>query len=873
MAAKLSQDKPQFDGFRVQMPQGCDLEDDMLDGFWFHSGALQPAQRGRAISPGPTSRRDRLPCKRARLQSCRKPLKMKAGFSPCSTLAQAAGQNLNQFRSLFSLIALFLLLAMAPQASAHPMGNFSVNHYSKITLESGKIQVRYFIDLAEIPTYQELQQANIAATNVSADDPAALRYVAARGVELARGLSLTLDGHSLPLHLVSSGVLFPPGAGGLPTMKMGFVYEAPYAANQTQAEIHYTDSNYPGHSGWKEIVALASAGSLQRSSVRATDRSNELTNYPTDLLTSPPQDLEASLTAVFSPPVLAEEKPSHAPSASLQTSTKTPAIATKHAEIKAQPAPIPTQVQPQPAIQLRANRQLTPRSSFTELIQAQSLSPWFLFTAALIAIGLGGLHALEPGHGKTIVAAYLVGSRGTARHAFLLGLIVTLSHTAGVFALGAITLYASKYIVPEQLYPWLGALSGITIAGLGCYMLLRRLTGTATDHSHAPGSAHFHWQFWKRQPEAETTPALTQTVTLTQLFTLGITGGIIPCPAALIVLLSAFALHRVGLGFFLIVAFSIGLAAVLIGFGMAMVYARRFMTRLQIDGPLTKRWLPVASSAFITILGLSLTIQALSTVHLTLPQLTKENLGPVLFVTGLGLILGMRHSTDADHVVAISTIVSKQRSIRNAAVIGSVWGLGHTITIFIVGSLIILFGVEIPTRVGLSMEFCVALMLVLLGLLNLTGVMKKLTLRFTPALDPTYSPDKKPTSATGLEGFLENSVGKLGLYQCARPLVIGLVHGLAGSAAVALLVLSTIHSPVWATLYLLIFGAGTMLGMMAMTAAIALPFAFAGDRFKQMGHYFGIASGMVSLCFGSFLVYQLGFLGGLFTSHPHWTPN
>ena len=123
-----------------------------------------------------------------------------------------------------------------------------------------------------------------------------------------------------------------------------------------------------------------------------------------------------------------------------------------------------------------------------------------------------------------------------------------------------------------------------------------------------------------------------------------------------------------------------------------------------------------------------------------------------------------------------------------------------------------------------------------------------------------------------IERLLENSVGRLGVYQCVRPLAIGLVHGLAGSAAVALLVLSTIHSPVWATVYLLIFGAGTMIGMMCMTAMIAVPLAFAGDRFAKLGKYLGAASGMASLCFGSFLVYQLGFLGGLFTSHPQWTP-
>ena len=796
-------------------------------------------------------------------------------------------------RRLFGLLALFLLLGYCRLAAAHPMGNFSVNHYSKITLESDRIHIRYFIDLAEIPTYQELQQAGIAATDIDPNSPAVIGYVSARGAELGRGLTLAVDGKPTLVRLISSGVIFPIGAGGLPTMKMGFVYEAAYPSassspRPTPVNLHYVDNNYPGHSGWKEIVALADAASLLHSSVPATDRSGELSNYPTDLLTSPPQDLEASLQ------VLLPSTLTHVPAEKMQPigaslpRAVSAVSAARTAQKKTPSAPLLTGLapglqhsqataQPVTPMQLQANRQKTPRSTFTELIQAQHLSPWFLFTAAILAIGLGGLHALEPGHGKTIVAAYLVGSRGTARHAILLGVIVTASHTVGVFALGAITLYASQYIVPEQLYPWLGALSGITIAGLGCYMFLRRLSGAATDHSHAPGAGHAHWMFWKRPPEAEIErgrdPA--QAVGLTQLLTLGITGGIIPCPAALIVLLSAFALHRVGLGFFLIVAFSVGLAAVLIGFGMLMVYARRFMTHLQIDGPLTRRWLPVASSAFIVILGLTLAMQALSPAHLSMHLLSQQRLGPILLLTGLGLILGMRHSTDADHVVAISTIVSKQRSIRNAAFIGSVWGIGHTITIVIVGSLIILFGVEIPPRLGLSMEFSVAVMLILLGILNLTGVMRKVTERFTPAIaSPTnpLTPGRKATSTKRAERFLEDSVGRFGLYQCLRPLAIGLVHGLAGSAAVALLVLSTIHNPVWATAYLLIFGAGTMIGMMCMTAAIAIPFTFAGDRFASLSRYLATASGMASLCFGSFLVYQLGFLGGLFTAHPLWTP-
>ena len=272
---------------------------------------------------------------------------------------------------------------------------------------------------------------------------------------------------------------------------------------------------------------------------------------------------------------------------------------------------------------------------------------------------------------------------------------------------------------------------------------------------------------------------------------------------------------------------------------------------------------------------------------------SQQQVGPALFVAGLGLVLGMRHSTDADHVVAISTIITRQRSIRGAALIGSLWGLGHTFTIFAVGCLIILFGVVIPPRIGLSMEFCVALMLILLGLLNLSGLMQKIAARLTPTqFAPSNAPPASDTplatlhaaSATALTSatspttplpthrFFQATIHRYGVYQCLRPLAIGLVHGLAGSAAVALLVLSTIHSPLWAVLYLVIFGIGTMLGMMIMTAAMSLPLVYAGDKLPQLSRYLGIASGLVSLCFGCFLVYQLGYLGGLFTSHPHWTP-
>lgn len=246
----------------------------------------------------------------------------------------------------------------------------------------------------------------------------------------------------------------------------------------------------------------------------------------------------------------------------------------------------------------------------------------------------------------------------------------------------------------------------------------------------------------------------------------------------------------------------------------------------------------------------------------------QQGLGSALFVSALGLVLGMRHSTDADHIVALSTIVSKQRSIKSATLIGCVWGVGHTITIFAVGSLIILLGVHIPTRLGLAMEFSVALMLVLLGLLNLTGLTKRWTERLTPAHTHVLPHEHSLSSRSRLR----SSIRDIGTYHWTRPLVVGLVHGLAGSAAVALLVLSTIRSPLWAIAYLLIFGLGTIVGMMLMTTAVAVPLTMSTRRFTRLNDHLAVASGLVSVCFGAFLIYHLGFVGGLFTSHPHWQP-
>ena len=255
----------------------------------------------------------------------------------------------------------------------------------------------------------------------------------------------------------------------------------------------------------------------------------------------------------------------------------------------------------------------------------------------------------------------------------------------------------------------------------------------------------------------------------------------------------------------------------------------------------------------------------------------------------LGFFLGMRHATDPDHVVAVTTIVSRERTMLHATLIGALWGLGHTLTILAVGSAIILFKLTIPPRLGLSMELCVGLMLILLGVLNLTGILRRamdwITMRrpgsgahshflFGRGMVHTHDESGEAIlmNSFSVLGWTPQWWKQLGLFNVLRPLVVGIVHGLAGSAAVALLVLTTINRPSWAIGYLLIFGLGTVAGMMLITAAIALPFAYSLQHFTRLNHGLAMASGLVSIAFGFFLCYQIGFVDGLFTGHPSWTP-
>jgi ABC-type nickel/cobalt efflux system permease component RcnA len=253
-------------------------------------------------------------------------------------------------------------------------------------------------------------------------------------------------------------------------------------------------------------------------------------------------------------------------------------------------------------------------------------------------------------------------------------------------------------------------------------------------------------------------------------------------------------------------------------------------------------------------------------------------------IIALGFFLGMRHATDPDHVIAVTTIVSRQRSIARSALIGVFWGVGHTLTILLVGAAIILFNLVIPPRLGLSMELCVGVMLIVLGLMNIAGFLRSGDAAaaahshahshgdYVHTHPHQHAPERHGHNSDQTPlALLDRAFGRLSLYNYLRPLVVGIVHGLAGSAAVALLVLTTIHNSYWAIAYLLVFGIGTIAGMMLITMSLASTFHLFA-RSHRFARGLAMASGIVSLAFGIFVAYQIGFVDGFFTGHPNWVP-
>ena len=430
-------------------------------------------------------------------------------------------------------VALLALLAPAA-ASAHPLGKFTVNHFTRVEVPGDHLYLRYVIDMAEIPTFQARDEVAAKGEEAYARDLAGT---------LRDGLSLTVAGNAVTLRELGRELTFPDGAGGLETTRLELVLDAGALPDSgSPLELTYADTNDLERIGWREIVLVATGGAAVASaSVPGESVSDELRAYPEDLLQSPLDMRQA--TARVTPGTLAGPPPALSGGGELAS----PVRVSESTE-----------------------------NGFTELISRESLSIGVVVVSLLVAMFWGAVHALSPGHGKAIVAAYLIGTRGTPRHALYLGLIVTVTHTIGVFALGAVTLGLSEFIVPDDLYPWMNLVSAILVVAVGVTVLRMRILdwfrgarravgggahGHSHDshhhdhshdqahghehehgHSHAHGGSHSHGHGHDHHHVPEPGTGWRGLVSV------GISGGLLPCPSALVVLLAAISLQRVGYG-------------------------------------------------------------------------------------------------------------------------------------------------------------------------------------------------------------------------------------------------------------------------------------------------------------------------------------
>jgi ABC-type nickel/cobalt efflux system permease component RcnA len=447
-------------------------------------------------------------------------------------------------RRLVALLVAAAALVAAPAAGAHPLGNFSENHLTVVRVGAGRVDVRWILDQAEIPTFQERGLA-----------PAAV--LARKRAQVARGLTLTAGGRPIALALRPGGrITFPTGQGGLPTTRVELLLGA---LARVRGELVVRDATFPGRVGWRAVLARPGAGTAVRSDVPSADPTDGLRVYPRALLSSPADRPVARLA------VRAGQGTVTAPRL-LGAGTQT-------------------------------ERGHAAGDGLAGVFAGAAAGRGTLVFLLLAAFGWGALHALSPGHGKAMVAAYLVGTRGRSRHAVALGITVTVTHTIGVFALGLVTLALSAYVVPEDLYPWLNLASGLLVLGVGGAVLRTRMRHRRSHH-HGHGHGHDH---------------APQAITGRSLLAMGASAGLIPCPSALVVLLAAVAQHQVALGLTLIVAFSLGLAATLTALGLAVVRASALTARLSPSGRLPAV-LPAASALVIVAAGALLTAQAVPKV-------------------------------------------------------------------------------------------------------------------------------------------------------------------------------------------------------------------------------------------------------------------
>lgn len=786
--------------------------------------------------------------------------------------------SMNQFflkrlkpRTIFLISLAALVTVSAGRVSAHPLGNFTINHFTRIDVGKAGIRLHYVTDMAEIPTFQTLQ----AITQNPAGQPSEIElneYLERVATEYSNGLLIVVNNVRVPVRVIGKTISLPMGSGGLRTLRIecDLLVDLPSIAANSEQRLQFKDTNHMERIGWHELVVVPASGiTIFNSTAYGSALTDELKSYPEDMLSSPANERAAEFSWI---------------------SGQLPAGAT--------------------ALRTRDGRlAIQSRDYLAELIAVEKITPIVALFGLLLAAGLGALHAFSPGHGKTVVGAYLVGSRGTARHAAFLGLTVTITHTSIVFLLGLLTLFASEYVVPEQLFPVLSFVSGAIVVTIGLSLFVRRLQGLIAGSAHEHGHHHLNGEH-KHDPEAHShgesewhshsgETVLTHShggsvhshvppgadgsrVTWRSLLALGISGGLLPCPSALVVLLSAISLHRVGYGLALVVAFSIGLAATLTCIGLAFVYAGRFV-KIPIRSRRVVRAMPILSAFVIACVGAVICYEALSQAgyHFssffgnlidqsgtgTATGEANQSLASLgtFAILGLGLVFGLKHATEVDHVVAVSTIVSEHRNILRAAMVGGLWGIGHTASLVVVGTVVLVLRVAIPVHVAGWLEFGVALMIIGLGVAALVRALRGRTAIHVHK----HSHDgvshahvhfhENDTEQNGVRIFHSHIVSRIGI----KPLLVGAMHGLAGSAALTLLVLTQIESATLGILYLIIFGAGSIVGMLLMSSLVGLPFALSARRLTRVSYGLQSVAGMLSIAFGCWYAYETGLASGL----------
>jgi ABC-type nickel/cobalt efflux system permease component RcnA len=467
--------------------------------------------------------------------------------------------------SAASLLALGAAVTASP-ALAHPLGNFTTNQLAQVRIDERQGRVHYILDQAEIPTFQQIQRFDQSGNGTIEGAERRLLLDSALS-EISSGLELVADGRTVGLSAPQDARLsFPSGQGGLLLARVEADFTARLPDGTRRVEL--VNRAFSDRIGWRAIQILPGSGTDVTSSVAATDPTDGLRSYPQDFLSSPPDEGAASFQ-----------------------------VRPGSGGITA-----PTGLEGGDSSQ---DRELGGFANSLAGGDSHGLLIVFLLAAAF---GWGALHALAPGHGKAMVAAYLVGSRGTRRHALILGLTVTVTHTAAVFALGLVTLAASEYVLPEDLYPWLGVASGLMVVAIGFAVMRSRLRRWRS-HSRAHAQVHHH-DHVHGDRHSHGHPLTTR-----GLVGLGVAGGLVPCPSALVVLIAAISQHRVGLGMALIGAFSLGLAATLTTVGLAVIWGGRALQRMRLErrlfGGRLAGVLPAVSASAIVLAGTLITLRAI----------------------------------------------------------------------------------------------------------------------------------------------------------------------------------------------------------------------------------------------------------------------